>query len=86
MSTPPDDSPEAVAEHIRTAIQDALPGARVEVAPASPGHFVIDVASDAFADEPLVRQQQRVYQAIAPLMSGDAPPVHAIDQLRTRVP
>jgi stress-induced morphogen len=40
--------------------------------------------SDAFAGKSLVQQQQLVYAAITPLMSGDAPPVHAIDRLRTR--
>jgi hypothetical protein len=33
-----------------------------------------------------VRQQQKVYAAIAHLMAGDAAPVHAVDQLITRVP
>jgi stress-induced morphogen len=34
----------------------------------------------------MVQQHQLVYRAIAELMAGDAPPVHAIDRLVTRVP
>jgi len=33
-----------------------------------------------------VQQHQLVYGAIAPLMAGDAPPVHAIDRLQTKAP
>jgi acid stress-induced BolA-like protein IbaG/YrbA len=41
------------------------------------------VVSDAFEGKSRVRQQQMVYAAITPLMTGDAPPVHAIDRLET---
>jgi acid stress-induced BolA-like protein IbaG/YrbA len=78
--------PGETVERLRAAIAEALPGARIEVTPTSPGHFEILVASEAFAGKPLVRQQQLVYGAIAPLMAGDAPPVHAIDRLRTKLP
>jgi len=61
---------------------DAL---REAIAQAIPGHFTIVVASEAFAGRSLVQQQQLVYGAIAPLMAGDAAPVHAIDRLVTRV-
>jgi stress-induced morphogen len=44
------------------------------------------VVSAAFAGLPRVRQQQKVYAAIAHLMAGDAAPVHAIDQLITKTP
>ncbi len=79
-------SPDAgsVAKEMREAIEQALPGARVEVNPTNPGHFAIRVVSEAFEGKPLVRQQQLVYGAIGHLMRGDAAPVHAIDQMETR--
>jgi stress-induced morphogen len=80
----PDPAP--IAARLREAIAAALPDARIEVRPTGPGHFEITVASRAFEGLPLVRQQQKVYQAIAQLMAGDAPPVHAIDRLETRLP
>ena len=78
--------PGETLERLRSAIAAALPGAEIEVTATSPGHFEIAVASETFAGRSLVQQQQLVYAAIAPLMSGDAPPVHAVDRLRTRVP
>ncbi|MEN8185069.1 MAG: BolA/IbaG family iron-sulfur metabolism protein [Myxococcota bacterium] len=78
--------PSETVHRLREAIAAAIPEARVEVLATSPGHFEIRVCSAIFEGKPLVRQQQLVYQAIAPLMSGDAPPVHAIDRLSTRTP
>jgi acid stress-induced BolA-like protein IbaG/YrbA len=75
--------PDDVQERIQRAIEEAIEGARVEVRSASPGHFEIRVVSGAFEGRSRVRQQQMVYAAITPLMSGDAPPVHAIDRLET---
>ena len=73
--------PEMIVQQIREAIEGAIAGARAEVRCASPGHYEIRVASEAFAGQPRVRQHQMVYGAITPLMSGNAPPVHAIDRL-----
>lgn len=84
LSEPSD--PGRICDELRAAIEGAIPGAAVEVTAASPGHFEIAVASDAFAGQSRVRQQQMVYGAIAHLMQGDAPPVHAVDRLQTRVP
>lgn len=75
-----------LCEELRRAIAGALPDARIEVEPASPGHFAIRVISTAFAGKSRVRQQQLVYGAIAHLMQGDAAPVHAIDRLLTELP
>lgn len=86
MSFPILDSPDAVARRVREAIEAELPDAEVRVVATSPGHFEIEVVSPAFEGQPRLRQQQRVYGAIAPLMAGDRPPVHAVDQLRTRTP
>lgn len=77
---------DGVVDRMRDAIRDALPGAEVEVRAAGPGHFEVRVASEAFREVSRVRQHQLVYGAIAPLMAGDAPPVHAIDRLVTEVP
>ena len=54
--------------------------------PRGAGHFELDVVSEAFAGLSRVKQQQLVYGAIAPLLSGDAAPVHAIDRMVTRTP
>jgi acid stress-induced BolA-like protein IbaG/YrbA len=83
LSAPSD--PTAVAEQLRGAIEQALAGARVRVRAASPGHFEIEAIWNGFAGKSRVAQHQLVYQAIKPLLSGDAPPVHAIDRLDCRV-
>jgi len=79
LSSPSDSS--SVAEQLRTAIETELAGARAQVRAASPGHFEIEVSWDAFAGKSKLAQHQLVYRAIAPLLSGDQPPVHAIDRL-----
>ncbi len=78
--------PDDVLDRLRSAIEAAIEGAEVHVSSASPGHFEIRVVSSAFEGLGRVKQQQLVYGAITPLMSGDAPPVHAIDRLETLVP
>ena len=85
LSSPPPE-PAALADQLQRAVEAALPDAQVEVEAGSPGHFSLHVVSAAFAGLPRVRQQQRVYAAIAHLMAGDAAPVHAIDQLVTKTP
>jgi acid stress-induced BolA-like protein IbaG/YrbA len=83
LSAPSD--PSAVAEELREAVERALAGARVRVRAASPGHFEIEAVWSGFAGKSRVAQHQLVYQAIKPLLSGDAPPVHAIDRLDCRI-
>jgi stress-induced morphogen len=78
--------PEQIVSRIREAILAALPGAQAEVRCASPGHFEIQVTSEAFAGKSVVQQHQLVYGAITELMSGDAAPVHAVDRLECRLP
>jgi len=82
-SAPPPE-PEEVAPRMKQAIESAVPGASVEVSAVSPGHYEIEVVAEAFANLPRVKQQQMVYRAVADFMSGDAPPVHAVDRLVTR--
>lgn len=75
-----------VVRALERSIAEALPEAQIEVRAASPGHFEIRVVSSAFEGRSRVQQQQLVYGAIAPLMKGDAAPVHAIDRLQTELP
>lgn len=71
---------------LERAVVEAFPDAVVEVGANSPGHFEIRVVSASFAGQSRVKQQQRVYAAIAHLLKGDAAPVHAIDRLQTELP
>jgi acid stress-induced BolA-like protein IbaG/YrbA len=75
------DSPSEIAAALRRAILDAIPDADVEVSAGGVGHFEVRVRAKIFDGLGRVKQQQIVYQAIAPLMSGNNPPVHAIDRL-----
>jgi len=75
-----------VGERLRAAIAGALPGAAVEVRAGGAGHFELRVVAEAFRGRSRLQQHQLVYGAIAPLMAGDAAPVHAIDQLVTEAP
>jgi acid stress-induced BolA-like protein IbaG/YrbA len=78
--------PQQIVRQLREAIENALPGAEIDVHAASPGHFEIQVTSERFAGLPKLKQHQLVYGAITPLMSGDAAPVHAVDRLECRTP
>ena len=78
--------PDATLETLRESIRQAIPDGQVEVRACSPGHFEIRVVSQAFEGRNRVQQQQLVYAAIAPMMRGEAAPVHAIDHLLTEVP
>lgn len=75
-----------VGPRLREAIAGALPGAAVEVRAAGNGHFELRVVAEAFRGRSRLQQHQMVYGAIAPLMAGDAAPVHAIDRLVTETP
>lgn len=77
-----EDADEVVAL-LKTAIENALEDAEVQVEATSPGHFEIRVQSASFAGKSRVRQHQSVYAAIAHLMKGDAAPVHAVDRMTT---
>ncbi len=81
LSEPSD--PSKLVGDLRSAIQAAIEGAQVDVMATSPGHFEIRVVSAIFEGQSRVQQQQRVYAAIAHLMKGDAPPVHAVDRMTT---
>ena len=78
--------PEEIAAKLREAIEATIDDARVEVRPAGPGHYEIDVVSTAFEGKGRVQQHQLVYGAITPLMSGPNAPVHAVDRLECKTP
>lgn len=75
------DIPTAIRDHVRAALPDAV----VEVAGGN-GHWTIQVTSAAFAGKSTLASHRLVMSAIAPLMAGAAPPVHAVDTLVTRTP
>ena len=77
--------PREVIQQITEALAAALPGAGVSVSGGG-GHFEIVVTSPEFEGKNTLARQRLVYSAIAPLMKGDAPPVHAVDRLETRLP
>ena len=74
-----------ILEALHDAIVKEIPDAKVQVSGAG-GHFSIDVESPVVAGKSMLAAQRLVYSAITPLMSGDMAPVHAVDNLRTRVP
>jgi stress-induced morphogen len=77
---------DGVLEKMEAAIRAALPDSEVQVRAGGAGHFEVSVVAEAFRGKSMVQQHQLVYGAIAPLMAGDAPPVHAIDRLSTKAP
>ena len=85
LSEPPPE-PTEVTQELKDKILAELPDAEVNVSAGGPGHFEITVTSASFEGLTRVKQQQRVYAAIAPLMSGNTPPVHAVDRMVTKLP
>jgi acid stress-induced BolA-like protein IbaG/YrbA len=69
---------------IRSAVEGAIKESRCEVS-GGDGHYTLVVTSPTFAGLSMVASQRLVYGAIAHLMKGAAPPVHAVDSLQTRV-
>lgn len=85
MSSHPTDFQGNVVEAITEAIESTIPDSKAEVTGAG-GHFTIVVTSPAFAGKGMLDSQRMVYGAITHLMKGAAPPVHAVDSLKTRTP
>lgn len=75
----------SVTDALREAIEQRLPDASARVA-GHAGHYRIEVRSPVFAGKGMLESQRLVYGAIAHLMKGESPPVHAIDSLKTLVP
>jgi acid stress-induced BolA-like protein IbaG/YrbA len=85
MSSHPTNFQGNVIEAIKGAILAQVPDAQVDVNGGG-GHYTISVVSTAFAGKTTLESHRLVYGAIAHLMNGDAPPVHAVDSLKTRAP
>ena len=85
MSDHPTDFAGDIPTAIRAAVTSALPDAVVEAAGGG-GHWTITVTSSAFAGKSLLVSHRLVMSAIAPLLAGNAPPIHAVDKLTTKVP
>ncbi len=85
MSSHPTNFQGSVPDALREAIEGQVPDSKAVVSGGG-GHYTIEVVSPAFAGKSMLESQRLVYSAIAHLMKGDAPPVHAVDSLKTRVP
>ncbi len=83
MSSHRTDFQGSIIDALLEAIEQQIPNSRAAVNGGG-GHFSIEVTSPAFAGRSMLDSQRLVYGAIAHLMQGDAPPVHAIDSLKTR--
>ena len=83
MSDHPTDFQGDVCAAIRDAIGSKIPGAHVE-ASGGGGHYAIVVTSAEFAGKSMLASQRLVYGAIAHLMGGNQPAVHAVDSLITK--
>jgi len=85
MSQHPTDFKGDIPTAIRDAVVAALPDAIVE-ATGGDGHWTITVTSTGFTGKSLLASHRLVMAAIAPLLAGNMPPIHAVDKLTTRVP
>jgi len=85
MSSHPTYFQGSVIDALREAIEQQISDSRAAVTGGG-GHFSIEVTSPMFAGRSMLESQRLVYGAITHLMQGDAPPVHAIDSLKTRTP
>ena len=84
-SSHPTDFQGSVIDAAREAIEREIPGAKAQVTGGG-GHYQIEVVAAAFAGKNMLESQRMVYRAIAPLMKGEAPAIHAVDSLQTRAP
>ena len=83
MSDHPTNFQGDVLAAIREAIASTIPSAQVTVTGGG-GHYSIAVTSPAFSGKGMLASHRLVYSAIAHLMEGEAPPVHAVDRLTTQ--
>ena len=84
MSSHPTDFQGDILAAIRDAVHAAIAQSRCDVSGGN-GHYSIVVTSPAFAGLSMVASQRLVYGAIAHLMKGAAPPIHAVDTLQTKL-
>ena len=85
MSDHPTDFVGDIPTAIRVAVLAAIPDA-VVLAEGGNGHWTITVTSAVFAGKAMLANHRLVMAAIAPLLAGAAPPIHAVDKLTTKTP
>lgn len=85
MSDHPTDFAGNIHEAISSSIKAKIPDATVESS-GSGGHYSIAVVSTVFAGKSLLEQQRLVLGSIKHLLDGNAPPIHAVDNLITKTP
>jgi acid stress-induced BolA-like protein IbaG/YrbA len=85
VSDHPTDFVGSVHEAISSSIKAKIPDATVESS-GSGGHYSIAVVSTVFAGKSLLEQQRLVLGSIKHLLAGNAPPIHAVDNLITKTP
>jgi len=85
VSDHPTDFVGNVHEAISSSIKAKIPDATVESS-GSGGHYSIAVVSTAFVGKSLLEQQRLVLGSIKHLLAGNAPPIHAVDNLITKTP
>lgn len=85
MTDHPTDFVGSVEDAIASGIKARLPDAAIAVTGGG-GHYRIDVVSAAFAGKSLLERQRLVLGSIRHLIDGERPPVHAVDELKTRTP
>ncbi|MEO8700829.1 MAG: BolA/IbaG family iron-sulfur metabolism protein [Kofleriaceae bacterium] len=85
MSDHPTDFVGSIDDAIIEGIKVRIPDAQVSVSGGG-GHYKIDVVSPVFAGKSMLENQRLVLSSIKHLINGASPPVHAVDELKTRVP
>jgi len=70
------------SQELKSLLQAAFPGARIDVASPDDVHFQAVVESDSFAGKPTLARHRMVYAALGERMGGE---VHALS-LRTLTP
>ena len=76
----------SLSSAIEAAIVEALGDATAEVHGSGGGHFTVKVVSAQFEGKSTLQKHRLVLRAIAPFMSGDDAPVHAVDHIETQLP
>ena len=79
-------SGERTQQLLKQAIEQAIPGAEVEIRAGGAGHFELRVKASELAGQTRLAQQRAVYAAIRHLMQGETAPVHATEKLEILVP
>jgi stress-induced morphogen len=72
------------AENLRLLLQDAFPGAEVQITDltGTQDHYQVSIVAEAFRGQSRMRQHKLVYEALGELMRG---PIHALS-LKTSIP